>query len=853
MFLRIISFIIISINLLSSNVGYGLFPLFNFERSQKEAEIINDITGDTNMDRSVLYAKSVSNIPQAYFVNHYHDDYKMSNSNVSVTQNLASTKKLTVETPEGKTYLKDAINVFYESKGNTYYSSTSFRNGRPNTLRLGEYYYECHIRDLDFGPEGGELFRPDITYHLYADRLYEQISLIAFEPTNLLDGFGIEVKIPKSDLRSVRCKTADVYLDDRNGFSTDSAEYIAFDIRFVGIIGFIIPSDGSTGRVTFDSDLKEYTLRISADIIPGRGINAYDESGGYTQNSVTFGHRIYTDTTHNYNGIERTAYLERNPLTGIKVNSSNAGAVYLGYEHLRGTYGFTIEGIGFTEAFTDYPDLHFNADISVTCDDADRDIYIRMNGESGGLEAAALLDDKGTLVPINVQVSKNFQGDGGEPLYSVKDYAYGDSIYPLSLSAGQTIRHKLLNLYQNWGKHPLKQLSSIEFFTSYYHLSTGVTETNCIAPYFVESGKGWVLPDFRGFSSEFWQGQPQHNSVGCLYFAKYTHDDETVLSEYTGSEILSCGQCYSDIEYSYISDCGSYKYTLRHTEMPQTDENRTYYTMDITFLRDISFKNFKRDFSLFTFDGRMISYDKACYLDKDNNPVIKELNLSQGEFTEYIELGKENPYYGYLDISDDYVDQWVYNGFGANFALIIKDSEIKVGLKKLDCGFVFVNRWNGALNIGSLTLNKEKITFHKGDTIKLSFILLPCGQGTEETDENILRVREDSCIKPLTVDPTVGAVIDNGFVPTVKCVDNKADFTVSGGRNACALRICGFTDLHMPDVYMSVDGGGLEKLELASQNGYDGYTVYYNDNGTYDFSFVYDCASPDIQYHFIIK
>ncbi|MBR6634015.1 MAG: hypothetical protein IKL41_00110, partial [Clostridia bacterium] len=76
----------------------------------------------------------------------------------------------------------------------------------------------------------------------------------------------------------------------------------------------------------------------------------------------------------------------------------------------------------------------------------------------------------------------------------------------------------------------------------------------------------------------------------------------------------------------YESDCGSYTYSLRHVEFPQTDENRTYYTLDVQFNREITFSNFKRDFSLFYADGRFINFNKLGYLDAENNAASVDAN-----------------------------------------------------------------------------------------------------------------------------------------------------------------------------------------------------------------------------------
>ena len=86
----------------------------------------------------------------------------------------------------------------------------------------------------------------------------------------------------------------------------------------------------------------------------------------------------------------------------------------------------------------------------------------------------------------------------------------------------------------------------------------------------------------------------------------------------------------------------------------------------------------------------------------------------------------------------------------------------------------------------------------------------------------------------------------------MNCEKNVAEFTLKGGRNNIAVRVNGFTSLTCPDIYIKT-GDTWEKAELASSNGYDGYSVYYNADGTYGFSFVYTAESPDKEYVFRVE
>ncbi len=843
---KIIATILSLLQFIFCGVSYGEFG--EKQPTEKpETEVINNIDSHSNMSESVKFANKVKNQVQAKYTDADRSAYEMKNANMIFTHSLSKKNSATITDLDGNVYVADSFDTYFiDDSGKTHYSSDSSETGRVNTIRLGEYYYECHVRDFN---GKSDLFKVDKTYHVYGDRIYNQSTLFAGEATTSLQEFGSIIKIPADTVVSFQAK-------DKSGVSinttgeTATLEYIAFDIKNVGIIGFIIPSDGSTKSVSLSLENGNYVLRQVANYTAGTGINKNDETGGYALNNVTFGTRIYTDATHSFAGIDKEAYLERNPLAGISVDSSDSGAHFLGYDALRGAYTFTMNGTDFTTAYNN-PDWQFKAPITITSDGYDRSFYIRMFGICGCLEAGAILDDTNTLVPIDVEVCKNFQGDGGEPFYSIKDYQYGDSFFPVSIKANERLSFTLLNLYQNWGKYPLKQLSSIEFHVSYYHLSTGTTESNCIAPYFVGNKDGWLLPDFRTRSGNIWPEQPQFNSVGILKFVNYTPkalgliNKETVLSEYVDAKIDSVGQTYSDITQNYISDCGSYEYTLRHVEFPQTDENRTYYTLEINFLRDINFANFKRDFDLFYFDGRYATYDKAGYLDENNTPVCVDVN--KGVSTKYYTLGSDSPYFSFYDVSAESEHQ-IDARFACNFGLIVRDSEMIIGGKESNIPLAFREQSTNDKSSGSLTLDAKKVSFKAGDSIKMNLVLLPWGVGNEETDAQALAVREDSALNPVTVTATTGTVKEDKLVPTIVCKNNSAEFSITGGRNNIAVRVDGFTNLQCPDIY--ING---EKTELASSNGYDGYTVFYNDDGTYGFSFVYEAKDPYTEYTFEVK
>ena len=208
-------------------------------------------------------------------------------------------------------------------------------------------------------------------------------------------------------------------------------------------------------------------------------------------------------------------------------------------------------------------------------------MYILAASTVGQLESAVLLDENLMVLPVPLEVSKNFGSDGDNNIYDLLDTAYSEVIFPIALRSEEMIELSVLHLYQNWGNYPLKQASSIEFFSPYYHFSTGVTETNCIN---FENPQS-ILPDHRAMSAPLWMDQPQHTAGGAHSFLTYTDNDGNNQGTYsTGKIVDSYGPTYANTITNYLSTDNKIAVTLEHTEMPQTDENRAYYTIKYEIL-----------------------------------------------------------------------------------------------------------------------------------------------------------------------------------------------------------------------------------------------------------------------------
>jgi hypothetical protein len=68
---------------------------------------------------------------------------------------------------------------------------------------------------------------------------------------------------------------------------------------------------------------------------------------------------------------------------------------------------------------------------------------------SGCLECAVILDESNMMLPIPLEVSKNFS-EKEEPLYNCGDATYGETFFPMLIKAGERNYVTVLNIYQNW-------------------------------------------------------------------------------------------------------------------------------------------------------------------------------------------------------------------------------------------------------------------------------------------------------------------------------------------------------------------------------------------------------------------
>ena len=857
-----------------------------------------DLSEATDMADTLVYAKSLENGVNGTFDNAAKEHYTITNQNVSLTHavNVAASETAgqrqvtSLKNLKGGTYVSNTMDVFVlttsniekYAKNSTDIISTTWPNGYNktekacapyvNTTRLGYYYNEVNVRNLNFGDN----LYLDKTYHVYSDRMYQVYRLINSNSSavSTIEQVTFQTMIPKSSVTKFEIRNGDTITTSYSSNALGSTEfrYAAFDIESVGVLAFINTSTDCSFWLMQDND--NYYFRQVKKV-------GTLEAGG----EVSFGTRVYTDTTHDFSGMRAADEIERNPLTADDItvtghSTSLDGTGFVGYDKLKGHYVMNIAGSGFADAYGE-PDKKYIDNIKVVAKD-DRDVFFMVHSTCP-LEGAALTDKNDLLIPMGLEVMKNFDHEVEEPIYDPADKMYGDTLFPVKLAKGKTLEFSLVNVYQNWGKYPLKQISSISYYVSYYHMSTGVTETNCLAPYYStylnkDDVGSWILPDFRGMSND---GQTyeedgsekhsdiQNNSVGALNGVSNgssLSSSDADLGIYQGSDIHSSGLTYADMNYSYTSKNGSYDVVYRHVEMPQTDEGRTYYTVEISFKKSTSLKY--ADFSIFSFDARVNGdyYKNAAYIDANGNKQVVSIDSTKLQSTTSIinkwsptlyKLNKGSSYFTYYNMVRDGIHE------SGNFALIVKDYAITVNGQASDIGLAFYNdrikRNSAYSNRGSLTI-AENTTFAAGDKITVNVILLPYGKGSGESDiSSVEKVYKDSATEALKVTATKGAVVEDDFIATVRAASyGVAEFTLSGGaiKNSevnYAIRVKGLKKLGKLKVEKKNASGEWETVELASTDGFDGYSVIYEKDGTLEYSFIVTKTESDVTYRVSVE
>ena len=491
------------------------------------------------------------------------------------------------------------------------------------------------------------------------------------------------------------------------------------------------------------------------------------------------------------------------------------------YDAVRGCYTIGSLGQGgFQGRFYHHPNRYDRVRFRVTNDDASRTVYIcheNTGGDRGCVEGGILLDEAGHPLPIVVQISKNFAGEKEEKFYNPTDASFSEIYFPLVLEANESREVTSLHLYQNWGNHMVKQFSSLGAWMDYFHSSTGVTETTCYVPFKFGGLPGVDIADFRAMSQHaFWAGQPQHDNVAGHSFLWFHNGDTWQYLAYRGTTYRSTGPNWMDIGFEYLSTDGAVRATVDSFELPQADELRQFIHVRYDVLEPVTVTEARGQFRLLT-AASWVQHLRYTHFAATG---MKDAPLKFGR-SHYAVLGHPLP------PQDSFLA--VYGDAKGGNAFVLRDWNARAGGHPVGPAASVYCEKSGDTRL-LLTADAETLELRPGDFFEFNAVIMPFG-ATDSASAALREVAAYGSEAPRITDVAQG-VRERDFPATVCAEDNRAEFTVQGGRDVIPIIVTGLDDYRWP-VLRQKGERGWRRLSHARVDAQDGVQVFCAPDGSF--------------------
>ncbi len=503
------------------------------------------------------------------------------------------------------------------------------------------------------------------------------------------------------------------------------------------------------------------------------------------------------------------------------------------YDAVRGCYTIgSLSTGGFQGHFFHHPNRYDTVRFSVANDATPRTVYIcheNTGGDKGSVEGGVLLDEDGHPLPVVVQISKNFAGEKEEPFYNPPDTSFSETYFPLHLEANETRTLSSLHLYQNWGRHMVKQFSSLGAWMGYWHSSTGVTETTCYVPFkfdgnlrppgrFRERAGGpqaIAIADFRAMSqSSFWGGQPQHDNIAGHSFLTYKVGDEWQYLVYRGTTYRSTGPNWMDIGLEYLSSDGKIRAAVDTFELPQADELRNFIHVRYEVLEPLTVSNAPENFRLLTVASWTQGLRYTHFAATGTDDIALNFG-SPGFNVRAVPLPPRNAFaalYG--------------EPKGSNAIVLQKWSAPETA------GDPTAGVWCGKKGDTRLVLapSAEELVLKPGDLIEFDAFWLPYGEVNGAATPRNETVLYGSAAPRIT--DVLQGTKEADFPATIRAEHDKAEFTLAGGRDLVPVIVTGLSGYRWPRLFREEERGWREVF--AGRAGHhDGIQVFTESEASF--------------------
>lgn len=514
---------------------------------------------------------------------------------------------------------------------------------------------------------------------------------------------------------------------------------------------------------------------------------------------------------------------ELNPLPASAFAADRG--VWAGYDPASGLYRLEIQArrpaFAFDAAHKN-PSRRIETALSVPASSAPRTLTVLAATGMGNLPAAVLADPHGFPRPVPAFVAKNFAGENEEP----DDTAFGDILFPLALGPDAPREHRLLALFQTWGRLPLKQVSSIRFFNLYWHLSTGLSETTCFTHAWMHIRGALVsVPDYRPYSGPFLMGQPQHDCFAWPGFLHYATAAGPVRPMYRGTDFHAIAPSLARFTMRFRTSDDAARLAVEVMEIPHTDEMRTFLRLRYDWEKPaVVAGDARRAFRWLQTFEKYPAKD-LVFLPASGPAATVPLPAESVSSPQVLALAKplasEAPYAG------------VHEGRNAYSSLmLVRSLSGRLGGRPVNRAHLTAE-FDGRQGHYAFVSERAELRLQPGDWLEADILLMPHGEVSQPLHKPE-RERAHWSLRPPRVSAVAVGEKLSDFPATVRARDDVARFTITGGLDTVPVVATGFSAPGVPLLWKG------ELWQDPQHHGGDGYQVDRDpSDGTHRFTFVY--------------
>ncbi len=682
---------------------------------------------------------------------------------------------------------------------------------RVNLYLRGPYYDEVHWFDLAFTNSDGQVapIRGEVVFYAYAESCRVGIVLHA----------TADIRVRRIALVMQGAATGNRV---RVPFSHEKNECIAYE------------GENRARLAWFSTTAPRAQLSLTQDrLLTARWLGDDDELSLRVGQPQQFDLGLIVlkerDAWHELRGeLEPLPADRMERLQGLRFEHDARRGCYVVSTHNSGSFSYH-----YYESPNDYP----TARIRMRNGDYPRKVYLCHETGSGGkgqVECGAILDRQGETLPILVQISKNFAGEKEEKFYNPEDTAFSEIWNPLHLDANESCELTSLQLYQNWGNHPLKQFSSLGAWMDYFHMSTGGTETTCYVPF--KYNTGISIADLRGMSGTMWKSQPQHDNVGGHIFMEYLASDRPgprkgrQVMEYLGTSYHSTGPNWAHVTFEFLSSDERVRTTLETFEYPQLDELRNFIRLKIRALDDVPIEDWGSDLRILQIDTRTqnLRYENVTYTDASGAVVTKPIQLDGSWSLRGEAMSHEAP------------TAAIWNSPKGNNAFIVEGYRGTIGGEPMQgLALSCEGRGNGDSNL-VLVPDSDAPGLVKGDEFEIDLFIMPFGKESDDYSA-AFRERERYGVHPVRITDVRSGKLLSHFPPRIRATGPDLRFKIDGGFATVCILIEGLKDYKGRQL-QQLREGNWETLVHRNEGGEaeilgEGQQRHVCDDGTFGIGF----------------